>query len=128
MSLRGIRARAAVSLLGLALPLASAAPVAAHSFTADSTITIHYQDGRFFGSVRSERERCERRGRNVKLIKVRPGADKVVGSTETNRNSRWSIRKPNADGRYYAKVTKRRNSRYGHNHVCKGDRSRTIRV
>jgi hypothetical protein len=78
--------------------------------------------GKFRGKVRSPRNACERR-RTVVLKKKRPGRDKTVGRDRTNRRGVWRINKPNARGRFYARV-KRQEKR---NVICLGDRSKTVR-
>gem|GEM_PF-3760363 len=97
----------------------------AHEFNAESNITINKQGSRFFGKVASSRGKCKK-NRNVTLVKKkRNGTRRVVGRDTTNRNGNWSIR-TRKKGRFQA-VVSARSRRYGHNHVCRGDRSATIR-
>jgi hypothetical protein len=78
--------------------------------------------GKFRGKVRSPRNACERR-RTVVLKKRRPGPDRTVGRDRTNRKGVWRIRKPNARGRFYARVQRQEKRRV----ICLGDRSKTVR-
>jgi hypothetical protein len=82
---------------------------------AASRVTIR---DRFRGRVTSSRRSC-RVNRRVIVKKVRPGRDRTVGSDRTNNRGRWRLRRPNANGRFYAQVNR--------NAACRGDRSRTIR-
>jgi hypothetical protein len=78
--------------------------------------------GKFRGRVRSPRNACERR-RSVVLKKVRPGPDRTVGRDRTNRRGVWRINKPNARGRFYARVQRQEKRRV----ICLGDRSKIVR-
>lgn len=101
----------------------------ADEFENTSTIGINRPDANnnFTGSV-SANGRCKR-NRNVTLIKARRRKSNVVaGRTTTNRFGNWKIEKPSPRGRYFARVSRRLNTRYGHRHDCKGDRSPTIKV
>jgi hypothetical protein len=82
---------------------------------ADSKVTIK---GRFKGRVKSPSSACKN-GRKVILKKVKPGKDKTVGTDNAGTFGRWRISRPNAVGRFYAKVNK--------NAQCKAARSRTVR-
>jgi hypothetical protein len=82
---------------------------------ANSRITIK---GRFRGRVKSPADECKP-GREVVLKKRRPGPNKTVGTDTTGNRGRWRISKPNAHGRFYAKVKA--------NDLCRGDVSRTVR-
>jgi hypothetical protein len=101
------------------------APSEAHQFDTQSNITINRQGHRFFGKVASSRGICKR-GRMVTLYRKRGGRRFVAGRDRTNRNGNWSIR-ARRRGRFHAVVSQKVRSRYRHNHVCRGDRSATIR-
>lgn len=101
------------------------APSEAHQFDTQSNITINRQGNRFFGKVGSSRGICKK-GRNVTLYRTRNGRRTVAGRDRTNRNGNWSIR-ARRKGRFQAVVSQKSRSRYRHNHVCRGDRSPTIR-
>jgi hypothetical protein len=89
----------------------------------DSSVTIR---DRFRGRVNSTNARC-RRGRLVKVKKRRPGRDRTIGQDRTNRRGRYVVRRPGANGRFYAKVVKKRVVRPNRIIVCRAARSRTIR-
>lgn len=88
----------------------------------DSEITIAYKKNKFKGKVTSDNNSRCRKGRTVKV--KQKGKKGSVGRSRTNRKGKWKVRDRNADGRYFAKVTKRRVG----NIVCKAAKSRTIRV
>jgi hypothetical protein len=105
----------------------------AHTRRARSRVTIRYKGrlDRFQGRVVSRRARCERR-RLVLLVKARRGiSDRVIDRDRTNRRGRWRIPRRRPRGRFYAIVVRRLSTTgYGpgpHRHICKRDRSRTIR-
>ena len=77
------------------------------------------------GSVSSRNRGCMR-GRKVTVKRVGTGA---VGSDRTNRAGNYSIRDNEANGRYFAKVARKRftNAR-GRVIICLSDRSPTVRV
>jgi hypothetical protein len=97
-------------------------------------ITIRYdrQRDRFLGHLSSDEPRGCRSGRLVRLKKVRPGRNRVVGSDRTDgiyRNHRWVIRKEEASGNFYSvapEVTRERKD--GSSVTCRPLRSVTIRV
>jgi hypothetical protein len=95
----------------------------AHRASYRSTVTIQ---PKFQGSVNSNR-RCIR-NRTVVVKKVRPGPDRTVGRASTGPRGRWGLRRPGANGRYYAIVRQEVRGGYAHAHRCRSDRSRTIRV
>jgi hypothetical protein len=101
------------------------APSQAHEFDTQSNITINRQGNRFFGKVASDRGICKK-GRTVRLYRTKNGRRRLVKTTTTNRNGNWSTT-ARRRGRFQAVVGQKVRSRYGHNHVCRGDRSPTIR-
>lgn len=113
------------TMVAIALPLAIPEAASAHSFVANSGITINQEGHRFSGSVFSPRDRCTR-GRTVKLFKKRQGRDRFRGSTTTNRQGNWSLRVRRNRGRIYAVVEPRTTGGYGHSHLCRGDTSPTV--
>jgi hypothetical protein len=127
----GNRMRAKTVALGLALvaPLlvATATEASAHNASFDSSVSIDYDRPNFVGRVSSERDRCEQ-GRSVSVFKKRDGADRLIGTDETNDNGFYSVNKPGARGRFYAVVAREVFGGYGHRHVCEADTSNTIRV
>jgi hypothetical protein len=113
---------AVVSLLTVGTGIA-----AAHTFRADSEVTIRYNDDRdrFQGRVNSERPSCER-NRIVVVFRDNPGQDSPVGSDRTNDNGFWAVEQNNPQGDFYARVLRRERTSEGHTHICRGDRSETI--
>jgi hypothetical protein len=69
-----------------------------------SSVTI---SGHFRGDVASRSTRCKS-DRKVILKKRRPGEDPVFGHDRTNRRGTWKVRRPSANGRFYAKIEKNR--------------------
>jgi hypothetical protein len=57
-------------------------------------------------------------------VKKKAKKTKTVGRSLTNQKGKWKVPEPNANGRYFAQVSKRKVG----NIVCKEARSRTIRV
>lgn len=121
------RAVALVTTSALALMIPGADVASAHRYRASSRVSLDYSDSAFKGKVRSGRPKCEK-NRKVKIKKMRPGRDRVVGRDRTNDRGKFRVRERNAKGRYYAKVSRRSRGRYGHTHICKKDASRPIRV
>jgi len=115
---------AVLSLLAVGVGVA-----AAHTFRADSEVTITYNDAkeRFQGRVSSDRPRCVK-NRLVVVFRDNPGEDAPVGSDTTNDNGFWSVEEKNARGDFYAKVLRRKQTSAGHTHVCRADLSPTITV
>jgi hypothetical protein len=92
-----------------------------------STISIDYNDGRFFGKVKSPRPSCERR-RKVSLRRF--GSKKVRARDHSGPSGEWSIHfVPAVPGRFYA-VARRKvfNDPDGDVLICIRTRSRRIRV
>jgi len=113
-----------VALIGLFL-LENPA-LEAHTFSAKSTISIRFRDGKFRGRVRSSRPRCEKR--LVKVYKARPDRpDIFIGEDRTNDNGRYVVPKPKRiTGKFYARVTRRSGGKYQHKHRCRSAISRII--
>ena len=114
-----------VALIGLFLLQNPA--LEAHTFTAESSISIRFEDGEFRGRVTSSRERCVKK-RLVKVYKARPKRpDIFVGEDRTNDNGRYVVPKPKGlKGKFYSRVRKRNGGRYQHEHRCLGAISRII--
>jgi hypothetical protein len=126
--MRHIRTLAVLAAV-LCLLAVGAGVAAAHTFRADSEVTIRYNDAedRFQGRVLSERPSCER-NRLVVVFRDNPNQDSPVGGDVTNDNGRWRVPENNPRGDYYAKVFRRKVTREGHTHVCRADVSPTITV
>ena len=115
----------AVALVGVFL--LGSSTLEAHTFTANSTVSIRFEDGKFRGRVESSRESCEK-NRNVEVFKKRSRRpDLFIGHDKTNDNGRYVIPKPKGiKGRFYARVSRRETGRYEHEHRCRGVTSRII--
>lgn len=104
--------------------------VAAQQRTCNSTITIAYDSGRnpkFTGKVGSAEPMCKR-ARDVTIKKVKRGKDATVAKTTTNAKGNYTAPARQANGRFYAKVSKATTeNRDGQPVTCKAARSRTIR-
>ncbi|MDQ3953381.1 MAG: hypothetical protein M3279_10545 [Actinomycetota bacterium] len=104
--------------------------VTAQRVTCKSTITIDYDGGRrakFTGKVGSAEPMCKR-ARDVTVKKVKRGPDQTVGKAVTNNKGKYSVPARNANGRFYAKVSKATvENDDGETVTCQGARSRTIR-
>lgn len=107
-----------VALIGLFL-LENPA-LEAHTFSAKSTISIRFRDGKFRGRVRSSRPSCVRK-RLVKVYKARSTRpDLFIGDTKTNSNGRYAIPKPpGVKGKFYSRVRRRTTGKYTHDHKCR---------
>lgn len=114
---------AVVALLGMEVEVADA-----HSFRADSKVTMHYNADkeRFQGRVTSRRESCVRY-RRVVIHRATPGGNPAVGEVRSNVNGFWKAGEAvNPQGDFYARVVRRVRTRDDHSHVCRADVSPTI--
>ena len=114
----------AVALVGVFLLGSSG--LEAHTFTASSTISIRFEDGKFKGRVRSPRPLCEKR--LVKVFQARPERpDIFIGEDRTDDEGRYVVPKPSGvTGKFYARATKRFTGQYPHRHRCRSALSRII--
>jgi hypothetical protein len=139
----------AAVVVAVAMAMATAAPIAAavsearvgpariaaglfraHVARADSRVGINYgkQKPRFFGKVRSKARVC-RGDRVVRIIEARRRiSDVLVGTARTGRFGGWKLRRPQASGRFYARVIRKIRTPYGHFHRCRPDSSPVIKV
>jgi hypothetical protein len=112
----------ALACLAVGAVAASASPP-----TVGSTVTINILRGpsdTFYGEVTSQKSACAKQ-RSIKVEKVRPGADQVIGTGITDANGQWHVvTAPAANGKYYAKATKKSTSKF----ICKPAKSDTITV
>jgi hypothetical protein len=84
-----------------------------------TTVTIKGPQGDFHGKVVT-RDPCLAE-RTVKVFKVKPDADRNIGTDTTGSDGRWSIGNSGfKDGRFYAKVKPLDD--------CEGARSDTIKL
>lgn len=83
----------------------------------------------FVGELNSSLPRGCRSQRLVRVKKVRPGRDMVIGSDRTDRDYQWEVPRKRPHGRFYAVapgMTKQRKD--GTTVTCKRLRSFTIRI
>ncbi|MDQ3982217.1 MAG: hypothetical protein M3271_05995 [Actinomycetota bacterium] len=103
----------------------------AQEITCKSTITISYKSGRnakFSGRVGSGEPMCKR-ARDATVKKVKKGKDATVGRAVTNAKGAYQVPSPNANGRFYARVSKATvENNDGETVNCRAKRSETIRV
>lgn len=108
-------------------------PVEAH--TGDSKVVLHVSDNTvrpnqtivFFGKLRGTRHRFCKRGSTIELVRKGQG---VVATDRTDRQGEFRFREdpqPNR-GRYFARYRGSGRFGYGNGHLCRRDRSRTIRI
>lgn len=83
----------------------------------DTRLTGHRERGFYHGYVTSEVHKCEP-GRRVVLFKLRPGADRKIGTDRSDREGGWNVDPPQRSARFYAKV----NRKSGNGWVCRADR------
>lgn len=88
-------------------------------------LTIRYDPPRFLGRMFDEEPRCQAH-RMVRVKRVRPGPDRLIGRDRTDRRGNWEVPHTNARGRFYA--TARRAERYDGKQAiaCPANRSVTI--
>lgn len=100
----------------------------AHFDVGTTSTTINHDGTAFFGQVTSNRRRCKR-GRAVRLIKLRRNRpNRVIARDTSNRFGNWRIKRPRANGRFRVRIRYVRTVSYGHNHRCRATRSTVMRV
>jgi hypothetical protein len=105
----------------------------AHTVVSETTLTIRKAPrgatnpgGKviIFGRLKSARPAC-RSNKVVRLMKVRPGADKVLAVDRTDLEGDYRfVRHPGGDVTVYTRFSGTVRTSYGHFHRCLGDRSR----
>ena len=105
----------------------------AHTVVSETTLTIRKAPGGatnpggkviIYGRLKSGRSAC-RSDKAVRLMKVRPGADKVVAVDRTDLEGNYGfVRHPGRDVTLYTRFMGTFNTSYGHTHKCLKDRSR----
>jgi hypothetical protein len=109
----------------------------AHNFAADTSLTIAKvpsgatQAGAkvlIYGRLRSGNASC-RTNKVVKLMRVRPGPDKLLARDRTDAEGEYLfVRNPGRDQTVYTRFSGTFNTSYGHSHRCRSDRSRSLFV
>jgi hypothetical protein len=128
-----VGAAAAVLLLATMLPDTALA----HTFAARTSLSIHKVPAGatapgatviVYGKLRSARVSC-RFDKLVRLMKVRPGPDKVLGRDRTDREGEYLfVRKPKRDQKVYTRFSGTLQTSYGHSHRCRASRSDNVFV
>jgi hypothetical protein len=105
----------------------------AHTFVAETTLTIRKAPrgatnpgGKviIYGRLKSANPSC-RSNKLVRLMKVRPGADKILDVDRTDLEGDYRfVRHPGGDVTVYTRFLGTFNTSYGHSHQCLKDRSR----
>lgn len=81
-----------------------------------------------FGRLASAAATCRRR-KMIELRERRPGDDPVLASDRTDAEGEYRfVLRPRRDVSVYARFAGSFVSSYGHQHRCRGDNSRTIRI
>jgi hypothetical protein len=121
---------------GSASPTGSSSPTTTSTTTSpdgrdtrrvNTSLSASYRRGSFKGRVRSSVGGCER-GRQITLKKEKRRSDGTVGRTRSNRRGVWKLRKPRANGRFYAVVARKVFTRGDTRIVCKPARSDQVRA
>jgi hypothetical protein len=109
----------------------------AHTFAADTSLTIAKvpsgatQAGAkvvIYGRLRSANATC-RSNKVVKLMRVRPGPDKLLARDRTDAEGEYLfVRNPGRDQTVYTRFSGTFTSTYPHSHRCRSDRSRSLFV
>lgn len=110
-----------------AIVLAASLPVAvAHRTRIASKVTLK-GNPQFNGRVTSGSPRCER-SRKVKILAEEAGPDDLLTTVTTNRRGRWNAPVGSETGNFYARITRKDVGPGRHAHICKGDRSPSVRA
>ena len=111
----------------MVVTLAVSVVAVAHTFDSSSPTSFRYSNKQdaFKGKIDSGRKACKR-NRNVTVFKSRKGGDKDVGSDTTTRGGYWTVHQNNPNGTFYAVVSERHKKKYGHNHHCRKDRTKSL--
>ena len=109
------------TFLGLAVAIGALAAASALGTTTkriDSKVTLSANNA-FHGRVISPNHACEVQ-RKVKVFNKKPGPDDLFDKTTTNGHGKWSI-PASPNGRFYAKVVRRKEGAAGTIFVCRPD-------
>ena len=81
----------------------------------------------FHGRVTSSKAVCVS-DRKVKIYREQSGPDGLLASTRTDADGRWEYLAGQLTGDFYAKIRRTDVGPQGHDHVCRGDRSKSVSV
>jgi hypothetical protein len=128
-----VGAAAAFFLLATVLP----GTALAHNFVASTNLSIHKVPGGVtnrgatvivYGKLGSARALC-RDNMVVKLMKVRPGADRLLARDRTDSEGEYIfVRNPRRDQHVYTRFSGFFQTSYGHSHRCQASRSVSLFV
>jgi hypothetical protein len=133
----GVMKRLAISAIAGAFFVATAfaGTAIAHNFVANTSLTIHKvptgvtspgADVVIYGTLRSPRSFCQD-NMVIRLMKVRPGADKLLARDRTDREGEYMfVRGPRHDQTVYTRFRGFFESSYGHSHRCVASRSSNL--
>ena len=104
MTKTSIRRTAATIALGGVAAATAIAPAAAQDVPEVVTkLKLRNSAPAFHGKVKADTDVCTT-GRKVRLFKVKPGEDKLLGKDRADMKGRWEILKTPKSGVYYAKA------------------------
>jgi hypothetical protein len=117
-----------LATVALAVLAVGAGVASAHTTSFNSTVTIDYDAGFFFGTVSSPKPGCVP-NRLVKLFREEGNNDTFLGSDRTDQEGDWEIASGISAGTpYYVKVTRKDIGGSAHDHVCKAAKSGNLAV
>ncbi len=96
------RTAASLALTGAAMA-AAVSPAAAGDMPVDTELVLRNSAPAFHGKVRADDDRCVA-GRKVRLFRVKPGDDKLLGKDLADGKGYWEVPKAPKSGVYYAKT------------------------
>jgi hypothetical protein len=119
----GMRMAATAALLAAFSSVVAPAPAGT---TYETTLYLNPRAPAFHGRIHSPIRFCKA-DRVVKLLKRRPGRDRVLGKDQSGTRGYWRVRvRDPASGAYYARTRRYGSASLGIN--CERDRSRVRRV
>ena len=103
ISATNVRRTAATLALSAAGLTAAVSPAAAGDMPVETKLIIRNSAPAFHGKVRAGDDRCVA-GRKVRLFRVKPGDDKLLGKDLADGKGYWEVPKAPKSGAYYAKT------------------------
>jgi hypothetical protein len=91
-----------LALVGMAMA-AAVSPAAAGDMPVETKLVLRNSAPAFHGKVRADDDRCVA-GRKVRLFRVKPGDDKLLGKDLADAKGYWEVLKGPKSGVYYAKT------------------------
>jgi len=118
------RGALALGLTGV-VAIGAVAPAGAQDMPFESKIRLKNGFPAFHGKVKSDSADCIA-NRKVRLFKVKPGEDKLLGKDRTDVEGRWEILRTPKSGIYYAKVNQF--AQQSPQLVCLPDKSKKVSI